>query len=106
MVRKNIELCNTNWPTTWQIFQQFQDTDRYSAVWTSGHIESKFLVDKAIAVQVDASDNAFETYTGGVRFESRLRIVCPTIFVDFCLYLQKHCSTFYYTRPPFVSTVR
>jgi hypothetical protein len=80
---KCINLCNTNWPTTWQILQQFQNTDLYSVMWTSVHIESKFLVDKAIALQVDASDNAFDTYTGSVRFESRPRINCPMIFLVF-----------------------
>jgi len=52
-------------------------------MWASGHIEYKFLVDKAIAVQVDANDNAFDTYTGSVRFESRPRIDCRIIFRGF-----------------------
>jgi len=52
-------------------------------MWTSGHIEYKFLVDKAIAVLVDPSDNAFDTHTGGVRFESQPRIDCPVILFIF-----------------------
>ena len=103
---KCINLCYTNWPTTWKVVQQFRYTGRYSAMWTSSHIEYIFLVDKAIAVQVDASDNAFHTHTGGVRFESRPRIDLPVIFLDIFLCLKENYSTACYTWPPFVSTVR
>ena len=102
---KCINLCNTNWPTTWQILQQFQDTDLYSAMSTSVHIESKFLVDTAIALQVDASDNAFDTYTGSVHFESLPRINCPMIFLVFLSvpaetlqYLLLHEANIYFYR--------
>jgi hypothetical protein len=87
-------------------FSSSQGTGRYSAMWISARIDYKFYIDKAIAVQVNASDNAFDMYTGGVRFESRPRIDYPIIVLDFCLCRKENCITVCYMWPPFVSTAR
>jgi hypothetical protein len=70
-----------------------------------GQNRVKFFVGKAIDIQLDASDSAFDTHTGGVLFESRPHIDCPIIFLDFCLCFQENCSSVCYTRLPFVCTV-